>query len=117
MSDWCIANINPDNIIKKEATEKSMDIIKYNLPEGSPLLLYTNCIMYKGNNIEEGIEDNSETLLYLSRFDRELTGKLKRKISFAKNEYENVIKTIKIYEYRLKPKEENDDKQSDYYCT
>lgn len=66
--------------------------------------------MYKGNNIEEGIEDNSETLLYLSRFDRELTGKLKRKISFAKNEYENVIKTIKIYEYRLKPKEENDDK-------
>ena len=49
-------------------------------------------------------------LLYLSRFDRELTGKLKRKISFAKNEYENVIKTIKIYEYRLKPKEENDDK-------
>ena len=110
MSDWCIANINPDNIIKKEATEKSMDIIKYNLPEGSPLLLYTNCIMYKGNNIEEGIEDNSETLLYLSRFDRELTGKLKRKISFAKNEYENVIKTIKIYEYRLKPKEENDDK-------
>ena len=44
------------------------------------------------------------------RFKVTGTGKLKRKISFAKNEYENVIKTIKIYEYRLKPKEENDDK-------
>lgn len=110
MAEWSIANINPDNIIKKDITKENMDIIKYNLPEGSPLLFYTNSILYKGNDVKSGINEDSETLLYLNKFDRELKGKLKKKVSVEKNEYENIVKNIKIYEYNLKPKEVNDDK-------
>ena len=105
MSEWSIANINPDNIIKNDTKRENIDIIKYNVPEGSSVLFYTNCILYKGNTKNMGINEDSETLLYLNRFDRELKGKLKRKICLAKNEYENMVKSIKIYEYDLNAKE------------
>lgn len=113
MSEWSVANINPDNIIQKDTKRENIDIIKYNIPEGSSVLFYTNCILYKGNNTNIGINDDSETLLHLNRFDRELKGKLKRKVCLAKNEYENIVKSIKIYEYDLNPKdieEANNDK-------
>lgn len=105
MSEWSIANINPDNIIQSDTERENIDIIKYNIPEGSSVLFYTNCILYKGNNTNIGINEDSETLLYLNRFDRELKGKLKRRVCLAKNEYENIVKSIKIYEYDLNPKE------------
>lgn len=104
MSEWNIANINPENIIQSDNERENIDIIKYNIPEGSPVLFYTNCIL-KGNSTNSGINEDSETLLYLNRFDRELKGKLKRKVCLAKNEYENIVKSIKIYEYDLNPKE------------
>ena len=110
MSEWSIANLNPANIIKKEDERENIDIIKYNIPEGSPVLFYTNCILYKNNNINVGINEKSETLLYLDKFDRALKGKIKRKVCIQKNEYENVVKNIKIYEYDLNPKEVKDDK-------
>ena len=105
MSEWSIANINPDNIIQSDTERENIDIIKYNIPEGSSVLFYTNCILYKGNNTNIGINEDSETLLYLNRFDRELKVKLKRRVCLAKNEYENIVKSIKIYEYDLNPKE------------
>ena len=108
MGEWYIANINPENIIRKEQDKESIDIIKYNVPENSQILFYTNCILYKGNNVEYGINEDSETLLYLSRFDRELSSKLRIRICIPKNEYENIIKNVKIYEYNLKAKEIDD---------
>lgn len=108
MGEWYIANINPENIIRKEQDKESIDIIKYNVPEGSQILFYTNCILYKGNDVEYGINEDSETLLYLNRFDRELSSKLRIRMCIQKNEYENVIKNVKIYEYNLKAKETND---------
>lgn len=110
MSEWSIANINPDNIIKNDKKKENIDIIKYNIPEGSPVLFYTNCILYKNSDISAGINEKSETLLYLDKFDRALKGKIKRKVCIQKNEYENVVKNIKIYEYDLSPKEVKDDK-------
>lgn len=110
MSEWSIANINPDNIIKNDKKKENIDIIKYNIPEGSPVLFYTNCILYKNSDISAGINEESETLLYLDKFDRALKGKIKRKVCIQKNEYENVVKNIKIYEYDLSLKEVKDDK-------
>lgn len=106
MGEWTIATINPENVIKADDRKEILDIMKYNVPEKSPMLFYTNNILYKGNGITKGIGNETEVLLYLNEFDRELTGKVRKRISIEKNEYENIVRTIKIYEYKLKPKDE-----------
>lgn len=106
MGEWTLAKINPEYIIKSDSEKEILDIMKYNVPEKSPMLFYTNAILYKGKEITKGINKDAEVLLYLDEFDRELKGKIKKRISIEKNEYENFIKTIKIYEYDLKQKNE-----------
>lgn len=110
MFEWTLANLDLQAEIKKQDIN-NIDVIKYNIPKGSSLLFYSNHVIYSENSKERfGMDNTKEVLLCLNNFERSLTGKSKEIVSLEKNDYENIIKTIKIYEYDLKPienKEEN----------
>ena len=110
MFEWTLANLDLQAEIKKQDIN-NIDVIKYNIPKGSSLLFYSNHVIYSENSKERfGMDDTKEVLLCLNNFERSLIGKSKEIVSLEKNDYENIIKTIKIYEYDLKPienKEEN----------
>ena len=104
MHEWCIVNLNLEDEIEKEGSN-TINIIRYNINEGSSALFYTNHIIYaneENNKFREVEEKNA--LINLSEFEISLKTKQKERISNMNNFYENVIKTIKIYEYDLKPK-------------
>ena len=110
MFEWTLANLDLQAEIKKQDIN-NIDVIKYNIPKGSSLLFYSNHVIYSENSKERfGMDNTKEVLLCLNNFERSLIGKSKEIVSLEKNDYENIIKTIKIYEYDLKPienKEEN----------
>ena len=46
-------------------------------------------------------------LINLNEFELSLKGKQKEKVGIQNSNYENIVKTIKIYEYDLKPKKDD----------
>ena len=109
MHEWSLTNLDLQEEIKNEKAT-NVDIIKYNVPKGSSALFYTNHVMYcnnENNKCEKIKEKNA--LLNINEFELSLKGKHKERISIQNNNYENVIKTIKVYEYNLNPKKEKEE--------
>lgn len=105
MYEWSLASLDLQEEIKKQE-DINIDIIKYNIPKESSMLFYTNHVIYSNNeNVKYGMDKEKQVLLYLNNFELSLKGKIRERISLQKNDNENVIKTIKIYEYDLKQKE------------
>ena len=112
MYEWCKTTLNLEDEIEIEKS-KNIDIIKYNIPQNSSALFYTNHIIYandENNKFRETEEKN--VLINLNEFELSLKGKQKERIAIQNNNYENVIKTIKIYEYDLQPKKNHIENQS-----
>lgn len=104
MYEWSLTSLDLQEEIKKQEAA-NIDVIKYNIPKESSALFYTNHVVYLDNEKAKcGMDKEKQVLLYLNEFEISLKGKIKERISLQKNDYENVIKTIKIYEYDLKPK-------------
>lgn len=104
--EWCKTSLNLEDEITSEKS-RNIDIIKYNVPKESSALFYTNHIIYVNddNNKFRETEEKS-VLINLNEFELSLKGKQKEQIGIQNENYENVVKTIKIYEYDLKPKKD-----------
>ena len=112
MNEWCIVNLNLEDEISNENTN-NIDIIRYNIPEGSSALFYTNHIVFANDGSNKFREtDEKIALINLNEFDLSLKEKQKERVAIQNNNYENIIKTIKIYEYDLKPKMDNRENQN-----
>ena len=102
--EWNLCNLNAEDEIENE-NSTNIDIIKYNVPKGSPILFYTNSIMYLENQNEKyNSLKHKHVLINLNEYELSLKSKCKERIGIQNKNYENVIKTIKIYEYDLKEK-------------
>lgn len=113
MNEWCIVNLNLEDEISKNENTNNIDIIRYNIPEGSSALFYTNHIVFANDGSNKFREtDEKIALINLNEFDLSLKEKQKERVAIQNNNYENIIKTIKIYEYDLKPKMDNRENQN-----
>ena len=109
MHEWSLNNLD----LQEEITEEkdiNLDIIKYNIPKNSPALFYTNHVLYLQIENDKNVNSKErKVLINLNEFEISLKGKHKEKICIQNNEYDNVVKTIKIYEYDLVYKKHEED--------
>lgn len=103
MNEWNLANLSLEDLILKEKSD-NIDVLKYNIPKESPVLFYTNSIIYE-EQVKNSYIDNNLIIINLNEFEIELKQKHKDIINILNDNYKNVVKTIKIYEYDLKYKE------------
>ena len=104
MHEWCITSLNLEEEIA-EANSNNFDMIRYNIPENSSALFYTNHIVYVNDENNKYREtEKKKVLINLNEFELSIKKKQKERIGIQDSNYQNIIKTIKIYEYDLKPK-------------
>lgn len=106
MHEWCKTSLNLEDEIANEKSN-NIDIIKYNIPKDSSALFYTNHIVFvndESNKFRETEEKN--VLINLNEFELSLKEKQKERVGIQNGNYEIIVKTIKIYEYDLKPKKD-----------
>ena len=72
-----------------------------------PVIFYSNIMFYGNSNktLPEGMNVKTEVLLDLQKYELKLVSRKDFKMNFIQNEFENVIKTIQVYEYDIERKE------------
>ena len=103
--NWIIMNMNSEKEINNFLQEKSENIILncINLKENMPAIFYSNIMFYENLNktLPEGMDISQCVLLDLKQCEFKLIGRKDFYINFEKNEYENEIKLVQLYEYSL----------------
>lgn len=102
-------NISPfealDNL-EKTSTSKETYLYKINVPENTKLIFYSNITFFENNNktLPLGMDISQESLINMDLYELELNNKEEFNINIFKNEFENFVKKVKVYEYNLKRK-------------
>ena len=105
-----IMNLNP----KKEVSENDDDVDKINLykvnvKEKMPIIFYSNIMFYDNLNktLPLGMDIETNALIDLSKFDMKLVSRKDFYINNLKNEFENNVQLIQVYEYDLMMKQKS----------
>ncbi len=99
--------ISPQEAIKDYKTEEKAIIFnKVNLREGMPAIFYTNSMYYDNmhKTLPVGMDVSSKVLLDLNEFSIKLVSRKDFRVNSLKNEVENEIKNIQVFEYQLEIK-------------
>ena len=99
--------ISPQEAIKDYKTEEKAIIFnKVNLREGMPAIFYTNSMYYDNmhKTLPVGMDVSSKVLLDFSEFSIKLVSRKDFRVNSLKNEVENEIKNIQVFEYQLEIK-------------
>lgn len=102
-------SINPFetlNNLEKIATSKETYLYKINVPENTKLVFYSNITFFENNNqtLPLGMDISQESLINMDLYNLELKDKSEFNINIFKDEFENFVKRVKVYEYDLKEK-------------
>lgn len=102
-------SINPFetlNNLEKIATSKETYLYKINVPENTKLVFYSNITFFENNNqtLPLGMDISQESLINMDLYNLELKDKSEFNINIFKDEFENFVKKVKVYEYDLKEK-------------
>ena len=115
--NWIIMNMNANAEIKKCYNEKSDNFVFncINLKENMHALFYSNIMFYYNLNdtLPEGMDESQCVLLDLSKFEIKLVGRKDFNINVLKNEYENEIKQVHVYEYDINEIKEKKDEEDE----
>ena len=99
-------SVNPfetlDNL-EKTSTSKETYLYKINVPENTKLVFYSNITFFENNNqtLPLGMDISQEGLINMDKYKLELKGKDEFNINIFKNEFDNFVKNVKVYEYDL----------------
>ena len=100
-----IFSIDPEEELYENLKDanKSINLVKVNLKEGMNAIFYTNMMYYHNTNktLPEGMDISSKALIDLNEIDYNLVNRKTIKMNYLKNEFENKVVEIKIYEYDL----------------
>ena len=102
-------SVNPfetlDNL-EKTSTSKETYLYKINVPENTKLVFYSNITFFENNNqtLPLGMDISQEGLINMDKYKLELKGKDEFNINIFKNEFDNFVKNVKVYEYNLTSK-------------
>ena len=94
-------------IEKWNEKEDTFILNRINIKENMPVIFYSNIMFYGNSNktLPEGMNVKTEVLLDLQKYELKLVSRKDFKMNFIQNEFENVIKTIQVYEYDIERKE------------
>lgn len=98
-----IFSINPIDILEEELKGKKSTIImhKLNIKEENPAIFYTNIMFYDNFNktLPIGMNLSSDVLLDVDKINAKYIKEESFYINYKIDEFENVTKEVKIYEY------------------
>lgn len=92
------------NELEKISTSKETYLYKINVPENTKLIFYSNITFFENNNktLPLGMDISQESLINMDLYNLELKSKDEFNINIFKDEFENFVKKVKVYEYDLK---------------
>lgn len=102
-------SINPFetlNNLEKIASSKETYLYKINVPENTKLVFYSNITFFENNNqtLPLGMDISQEGLINMDVYELELKEREEFNINIFKDEFNNFVKKVKVYEYDLKKK-------------
>ena len=99
-----IFNIKPLKSIKKIQDTDKINLYKIPIKEEMKAIYYSNIMYYDNynNTLPNGMNISDEILFDMSRYNLELKRQKLFRINSDKNEFENEVKIICIYEYDVK---------------
>ena len=103
-----IMNLNPkQEILNKEKDIEKINLYKINIKEKMPIIFYSNIMFYDNLNktLPLGMDIDTEVLIDLSKFDIKLVSRKNFYKNDLKNEFENRVQLIQVYEYDLEIKQ------------
>ena len=76
------------------------------MPEGTKLVFYSNITFFENNNqtLPLGMDISQESLINMDLYDLELNDKEEFNINISKDEFNSIVKKVKVYEYNLTSK-------------
>ena len=94
------------SLLEKIETSKETYLYKINVPENTKLVFYSNITFFENNNqtLPLGMDISQEGLINMDKYKLELKGKDEFNINIFKNEFDNFVKNVKVYEYNLTSK-------------
>ena len=102
-----ILSLNPETAINAfESNVEEFNLHKYNMQEGMNMLFFSNIIFHQNENktLPLGMDVTKSVLIDFSHFEAKLIARKNFKLNIVKNEFENQIKTIHVYEYNVEKK-------------
>ena len=106
--EWYIMDMDAKkSILKWNEKGDTFVLNRINIKEKMPVIFYSNIMFYGNlnNTLPEGMDITTEVLLDLKEYEIKLVSRKDFKMNFIENEFENKIKTIKVYEYDIERKE------------
>ena len=102
-----ILNMNPElEIENSDIKEDVIKLIRLDIKENMPVIFYSNIMFYDNLNdtLPLGMDISNEVLVNLNMFEFKLISRKDFNISLVKDNFQNEIKTIQVYEYSLERK-------------
>ncbi len=92
--------------LEKIETSKETYLYKINVEKGTKLAVYSNIVFFENTNktLPMGMDVSKECLINLDLYSLELKDKEDFNINMFKDEFNNFVKKVKVYEYTLKKK-------------
>lgn len=92
--------------LEKIETSKETYLYKINVEKGTKLAVYSNIVFFENTNktLPLGMDVSKECLINLDLYSLELKDKEDFNINMFKDEFNNFVKKVKVYEYTLKKK-------------
>ena len=110
---WNIMNMDIKSEIKKYCDEKCESFVLscINIKENMPAIFYSNIIFCPSLSevSQEGMNKSQMVLVDLAQYEIKLTGRKDFNINVQKNEFENEVKLVQVYEYSIERKDIKND--------
>ena len=92
--------------LEKIETSKETYLYKINVEKSTKLAVYSNIVFFENTNktLPLGMDVSKECLINLDLYSLELKDKEDFNINMFKDEFNNFVKKVKVYEYTLKKK-------------
>lgn len=107
-NEWTVMNINAkEEILENNINSDVLILNRINLKENMPIVFYSNIMFFDNLNqtLPSGMDITEKVLINLKKYDLKLVSRKDFNINFIKDEFENQIKSIQLYEYDVEIKQ------------
>ena len=101
-----IMDMDAEKEVGKIQEDEKIILNRINVKEGMPLIFYSNIMFYDNQNqtLPVGMDISTNVLIDLQKFDIKLVSRKDFKLNLLKNEFDNTVKNVEVYEYDIELK-------------